>query len=311
MKSRSAVWPVATALLFAGAPALAATATVISYVDSSYNPNGVGIGSCVEGISSSYDRSCHRLNDAPLLATDPDGVETQVTFHRELFSPGNTGQVPNRVLDGTARAYALPGSLHANVEVRLDGFGGGIGGGVTGLASAQIEDRIKVSSATLAKDTAVVMTTQLDVSGKGRGNLSLTIRASRPGFSGLVRVFDDSNYTDSESESLQSIAGQFTAYVGESLYLDYYLNASTGVSNAGWTQIDVLNGRARNSDYGNSAYLYFASVDPAVEWISDSGALYRVAEVPEPRSWAMMLLGLAALGAIAKRRRLHGLAALR
>lgn len=302
MKHCTSIWPVAAALLLAGAPALAATATVISYVDQSYNPNAVGLGSCVEGISSAYDRSCHRLNDEPLLATDPDGVRTQVVFERTLFLPGNTGQVPNRIVTGVAAAYARPGSLHADVEVQVNGSGGLVTGGVSGLASVQIDDRIQVTSATLAKGTAVALTTQLDVNGTGRGSLSLLIRGSRPGFPGLVGVFGDSNYTNSDSESLQSIAGQFTAYVGETLLLEYYLSASAGVSNAGWTEIDVLNGRARRSDYGSSAYLYFASADPAVQWVSDSGASYRVAVVPEPGSYATMLLGLFALGALAKRR---------
>lgn len=302
MKTRACFWSIATALLFGAAPALAATATVISYVDSSFNPNGVGLGSCVSGESSSFDRKCHRLNDEPLLVTDPDGVRTQVSFQREIFLPSNTGQVPNRLLTGFAQAYALPGSLHAEVEVQVDGFGGGVSGGVTGLASAQIEDRIKVTSATLAKGTAVVLSTLLDVNGTGRGNLSLTIRGSRPGLPGLVGVFGESNYTDRDDESLESIGGQFTAYVGETLWLDYYLNASAGVSNAGWGQIDVLNGRARSSSYGNSAYLYFASADPAVQWVSDSGASYRVAVVPEPSTYAMMLLGLVGLGASARRK---------
>lgn len=112
MMNRAPIWSVASALLFAGAPALAATATVISYVDRSYNPNAVGLGSCVEGITVAHDRSCHRLNDAPLLATDPDGVRTQILFQREVFLPANTGSVPNRILYGLATAYALPGSLH-------------------------------------------------------------------------------------------------------------------------------------------------------------------------------------------------------
>lgn len=184
-------------------------------------------------------------------------------------------------------------------------------GGVTGLASVQVEDRIQVKSATLAQGTAVVLTTLLDVSGTGRGNLSLSIRGSRPGLPGIVGVFGDSNYTNSEGASLQSIAGQFTAYVGETLFIDYYLNASTGVSNAGWGALDVLNGRARTSNYGSSAYLYFASVDPSVQWVADSGASYRAAVVPEPGSYAMMLLGLTVLGGVAKRRGLAGRAVVR
>lgn len=293
-------------MLFASAPILAATATVISYVDSSYNPNGVGLGSCASGQTSGYDRKCHRLNDEPLLASDIDGVQTQVSFQRDLFLPGNTGQVPNYILEGTVSAYALPGSLHAKVEVQLNGFGGLISGGVTGLASVQVEDSIKVTSATLAKGTAVVLTTQLDVSGTGRGDLSLSIRGQRPGLPGFVGVFGDRNYADRDSESLQDIGGQFTAYVGETLFIDFYLRASAGVPNAGWKQIDVLNGRTARSDYGNSAYLYFASANPAVQWVADSGASYRVAVVPEPGTYAMMLFGLVALGAVARRRIVRG-----
>lgn len=58
------------------------------------------------------------------------------------------------------------------------------------------------------------------------------------------------------------MGGSFIACIGESLDVDYSLRASSGVSTAAWQADEVLNGRASQSTYGNSAYLCFASADP-------------------------------------------------
>lgn len=302
MNIRLASGSLVTAMLFACAPALAATATAISFLNMSYEPNILGPNntSCTSSNVSFYE--CDRVLDAPLLATDPDGVRSEVTFYREAYSPLGDGSTPDGILKGQARAYALPGSLHAEVEVQLTGRGYSPGNGISGFGYVAVEDRLRITSETLATGTAVVLNTQFAVGGQGRGSVGLSIRGSRPPIPGLAGVFGDSDNSNSNSISLDSISGQFTAYVGENLYLEYWLRASTGVSDGLWKPIDVLNGRNASSSYGNSAYLYFAAEDPSVQWVADSGASYRAAVVPEPGTYAMMLLGLAGLAAIARRR---------
>lgn len=304
MKHRKLPSSVAILLLFVCAPVLAAkastNATAISFVNLSYAPRTLGpsntscTGSFVEGYA------CDRQIEAPLRSTDPDGVQTSVFFQHDFGTEGNTDYF---ILKGQARAYALPGSLHAEAEVWAVGSGGAPGWvpGVSAFGYVEAEDQIKVKSSTLAKGAPVNMTTFLDISGEGYGGVYLSIYTYRAGI--RSNLFGSGNNSPSAIDSLQDIHGAFTTHVGETLYLEYWLRASAGVSNYNWTQIDVLNGRHADSRYGNSAHLYFASLDPAVELGADSGASYVLAAVPEPSTYAMVLIGLLVVPAAANRRR--------
>ena len=280
MDIRIASCSLAATVLLASAPALAATAkaTVITYVgtsnSSSLNPSNAQCNSAF------VVHECEQFIDAPLLATDPDGVRAQTVFRRDGIVPPQGGSQAPGAAEGKATAYALPGSLHAEVEVQVYGAGYFPGQGAAGYGFAQIEDRLKITSSTLANGTAVTMATTMAINGEGRGSAYLRITTLRSTTINQTTTLVYEEDVASASADLESLSGQFIAYVGETLNLDFGLRASAGVNNFSWGPIDVINGRASSSKYGNSAYLYFASEDPNVQWVADSGASYMAAVVP-------------------------------
>ena len=241
--------------------AIAATATISTEVNSLFDPNGV-----TAQFGCGNDQICDRdsVEDAPLLVSDPDGVSASSSVNYSFFSSFNTTSAPNFSYTGSAQAKASPGSLHASAEVQVTGTGGtSPAQGISAKGHVVVLDQLKVNSSTLANGTLVTLNALLDITGQGRGRAGLIVRGRKAGFFGPVGLFGDDDIANSNLDSLQDIAGQFTAQVGDTLQLEYFLQSSTGVSDAGWTAADSLNGRAANSSYGNSAYLYFSATDPA------------------------------------------------
>lgn len=289
--SRSAL---ALLLVSASLPAQAATATVYAHVETVYEPNVLGPNntSCT---SNNASRECNSLIDTPLLVTDPDGILVSSALRKEVFAAGNTSGVPNFVLTGSAAAQALPGSLHAVVDVQVNGAGGAAASGISGYGYAAIKDQIRIGSATLADGSAITLNTLLDITGSGGGSLFLSIRGRRNGVFN-AGVFGDTNNASGVPRTIEDIGGSFTVFVGETLNIEYGLRATTGSSAAAWSEIDVLNGRSSRSAYGNSAYLYFSSADP-VSITGLSGYNYVMPlPVPEPDAAVLMLLGLGVVG---------------
>jgi hypothetical protein len=310
---RFALWNLSAALLLALASlsAQAATAWVGAHVETVFNRLTLGPGntSCS---TNNILRECNQLIDEPLLAGDPDGVWVSSELYHDVFLPGNVSAVPNMVFTGNAIARARPGSLHASAEVKLVGTGGGPPG-ISAYGYVEIDDQIKVRSSTLADGTAVTLSALLDITGLGPGSISLNVRGSRNGIFPWL-VFGDSDNASGTPRRLEDIGGSFTAFIGETLYVNYALRASTGVSTAGWQQIDVQNGRAAASTYGNSAYLYFSSADPAVDVFIEGESGYDYVQpppVPEPETVLLMLSGLGVVGfaALKRRRNLRSCAA--
>ncbi len=304
MRIASATAALALLAALASPLALAAKATVMAHVETVYEPIAIGPGntSCS---SNNVMRECHQLLDQALLVGDPDGVSTSSQLKRDVFGPGNNSGTPNFIMTGQANALARPGSLHAWVEVQVTGAGGVAASGISGYGYVAIEDQISVRSSTLANGTPVTLNALLDIEGSGAGALSLIVRGRRNGIFN-VGVFGDSNNASGVPRRIDDIAGSFTAFVGETLNLEYGLRAATGSSAAQWTEIDVLNGRTSLSSYGNSAYLYFSSADPAADVFVQglSGYDYLLpSPVPEPGTALAMLLGLGVIGMAALQRR--------
>lgn len=306
MRIAAARTSVAFLLAVVGLSAEAATATVATVVVTRFEPNTTGGGACT---GTNINIQCESLLDQPLLPGDPDGLTSNSHLQRDYFAPSNTGATPNYILTGSASARAQPGSLHASAQTQAIGMGGGgasLGGGISAGGFAHIEDQIRVRSSAFADGTAVSLSTLLDISGTGRGTVSLIVRGRRNGIFNFG-VFGGDENSNSNSVSLADLGGSFTAFVGETLNVEYSLRASTGSSTAGWAAIDVLNGRAAESSYGNSAFLYFSATDPAADVFIEglSGYDYRLPPVPEPSTAIFMLLGLGLLGVAAAPHR-HG-----
>jgi len=294
----------ASALLLAvvTSSTLAATATVVTEVNVLFEPNGqTTMLGCGNGVDCDKDT----VLDAPLLVTDPDGVSASSSLNFAFFGSTNNSGVPNFLHTGSALAHALPGSLHAAAEVQLTGTGGGGSTprpGVTAIGYVEVRDQIKVNSSTLPDRTVVTLNVLMEITGQGRGQVGVTVRGRKAGISGLAGLFGDDQIAGDEDESLQGISGQFTAEVGSTLTIDYFLRSSTGVPTAGWGAADRLNGRARNSDYGNSAYLYFSVADPQNVSLEGLGGYDYVQPNPVPLPATFWLL-LPGLGVLSRRRR--------
>ena len=260
-KTLSLLSACAAFLAVVSSAAMAATATISTEVNSLFDPNGVTSQS---GCGNHHTCDRDLVEDALLVLSDPDGVSTSSSVNYSYFSPSNSTSVPNFSYTGLAQAKALPGSLHASAEVQATGTGGtSPAGGVSGRSYVVVVDQLKVNSSTLANRTLVTLNAQLDVTGQGRGRVGLIVRGRKAGFFGLSGLFGDEDIAQTDLDNLLDLGGQFTAEVGDTLRLEYYLQASAGVSDAGWTAADRLNGRAANSNYGNSAFLYFSATDPS------------------------------------------------
>ena len=259
---------------------MAATATVSTEVNSLFDPNGVtaqfGCGS---------DPTCDRaaVENLPLLVSDPDGVSGASSVNYAFFAPDNTTGVPNFSYSGTAEAKASPGSLHASADVRVTGAGGASPAqGISARSHVMVIDQLKVISPTLADRTPVTLNVLLDITGQGRGRAGIVVRGRKAGFAGPVGLFGDDDIANSNLDSLDDISGQFTAEVGDTLRFEYFLQSSAGVSDSAWSATDILNGRTANSNYGNSAYLYFAAADPANVTLQGLGGYHYVQPNPVP-----------------------------
>jgi hypothetical protein len=161
MKNCISIWSIAFATLYFSAPALAAKATVISYLGNS-NSGSLGPSSAQCGVlQSATGHECEMKVDVPLIPGTFEGlygfqgIVAQTTYVREGVVPPAVVGIGPGIATGTAQARALPGSLHAQVEVQLNGSAYFSGIGVGGYGYAEVEDKIKVRSATLADGTAV------------------------------------------------------------------------------------------------------------------------------------------------------------
>ena len=83
----------------------------MSYVDMQRDLSQLGVGISCAGNPEGFE--CDQAFDAPLLASDIDGVNTRVDFARALYRPGSTSVVPEGVLTGNARAYATALDQHS------------------------------------------------------------------------------------------------------------------------------------------------------------------------------------------------------
>jgi len=292
-KSLAPQFVAAVFLAFISGSSMAATVDLIgTFINNHFAPNDVSSHFC-----ASNDPSCDEdiVQDAELRVTDPDGVSGSSSVNHSYFSPSNITGAPNFVYEAFAFAKALPGSLHASVAVELNGTGGDVvgGDGLSATSLVRVTDELNVTSSTLASGTLVTLNVLVDIGGKGRARAGVTVVGNKPGF-GLTNLFREEASATTDQASLSALGGQFSAQVGGRLFIEYFLQASAGVRDSNWKQEDVENGRAADSDYGNSAFLYFSATDPAnVTLKGQSGYDYvQPNPVPLPAAVWSLLSGL-------------------
>lgn len=210
---------------------------------------------------------CTRRSEFLHLSSPPLDTGT-LTTTRSAFDIGNDSQVPNFVMNGTARAFANLGQLHASTFVQIQGAGGS-NVSIGGRTFAQVTDNVTVKSSVLPNGTPVTVRARLDVNGSGGGRLSFGVK-------GFNQQVDRANDLGAVVDRLDDFETTFSAKVGESFDVIYGLVAYTRMISDGWGPGDVLNGRNNSADYGNSAFLYMAGLDPSqgVFLANDSGYDY-------------------------------------
>lgn len=267
-------------------PAMAATVTTASRLQLNTSLDSA--------CTNSATHACDRIVGAALLASDQDGVGTSLDERREFFAVGSVSPLPNYVFASTVAARATLGSLHASVQQSISGPGGGtVPTGISAAAEVKVTDQIRLTSGSLANGTPVTLQALFDVAGDGRGALGLTIRGNRNGNS-LGLVFGASDLASSFGDDLQDISGDFTAFIGETLQVEYELIARATSTTTAWNGLP----RSSSSNYGNSAFLYFSIANPGLDAqvIGLGGFNYAApSSVPLPPSGLVLLTSLGAL----------------
>ena len=272
---------VATSLMTLSLAASAATVVVESFLVTQHGvqPTAdivLNSPGCTSGSTGSSE--CARIIQNVDLGSPPVDTGT-VTTIRSTFDAGNVSQVPNFTMNGNARAFASLGQLHASTFVQIQGAGGN-NVSIGGRAYAQITDRVRVESSVLPNGSAVSIKVLFDVNGSGGGRLFF-------GLNGSNQQVELANDSAGNIDSLESYETTFSAKVGEAFTVTYGLTAHTRMISAGWSDVDVLNGRNNQADYGNSAFLYMEGVDPSlgIALVSNTGFSYAFSTaVPVPAS---------------------------
>jgi len=124
-----------------------------------------------------------------------------------------------------------------------------------------------------------------------------------PSSAGVSKKIDFSTDQFGESNTLNNDF-VIDTYVGATFSISYSMSAFI---NGGVVQpsmnTPLSSGFNGSVDASNSAHTYMSVLTPGVSLISDSGHDYTPSPVPEPSAYAMMLAGLALVGAAVKRRR--------
>jgi hypothetical protein len=84
------------------------------------------------------------------------------------------------------------------------------------------------------------------------------------------------------------------------LYLASFLSATKAAGTYDWVDARY------HTDFGNSGYTFLKMLTPGTGYASESGETYLTelpAAVPEPQSWAMLILGFGVVGGALRRRR--------
>ena len=172
------------------------------------------------------------------------------------------------------------------------------GGRVTSTVTSSFADTIVVSGAGLAVGTPVSY--RLDFSIEG------TVQPSPPGF--LPNAFADARVMLQDDNSYESVGFSWSDKTMAPGVYSLVLNTQVGHSLVLYANLDVgaqvgsssLTTRFGEADFYHSARYALTPSVAGLNVVGQSGHDYTVSAVPEPSSWALMAVGLAA--AVFKRR---------
>lgn len=165
------------------------------------------------------------------------------------------------VATGGATAFGRVGlgSLHASAQITVNvepGTGARVHIGAT--SDVAFADSVRVRSSSLATGTPVMLSAIMAISGGGRG--SALLRISRQG----TFLGGDADTAGGQFDGLESLTTTFEAKVGDLLRLEMELAARVSCAPCIFPPDVPARTYTQVSDYGNSAFLYLAAVDPGL-----------------------------------------------
>lgn len=197
------------------------------------------------------------------------------------------------VATGGATAFGRVGlgSLHATAQITIN-VEPNTGARVEIAANSAVafQDSVRVRSSSLASGTPVTLTANMVIGGGGRG--SALLRISRLG----TFLGGDSDTAGSLSDTLESLTTTFAAKVGDLLLVEMELAARVSCAPCIFAAAVPARALTQVSDYGNSAYLYLAGVDPGLGITFEGTNGYNYLQpAPVPLPGALGLFGAALL----------------
>jgi hypothetical protein len=207
----------------------------------------------------------------------------------------------------TALADRSTGQLHAAAGATLLVAGYSYGFGAD--ATAQFGDTLFFTHTGVAANTVTTVSFSVHVDGTASPANGLIGGSGQPGGSLTVAVGNTQNFTNGFQptsvnvqngyQDLLTFNEQFAAYdetitgtftfLGAAAYVPVFMSLSA-------------HGQYSYADFGNTATFSFLTLPDDVSFTSASGDFLN-ASVPEPSTWAMMILGFAGVGFMAYRRK--------
>lgn len=252
---------------------------------------------CVFGAYDNGDtRGCVDRTPTPLVAATPSSLD--VTHASAQYANGITT---------SAWTSATLGTLHAFAQTSIP-LSDATPHNVQSSAQARMIDTLLASSSL----GSLYNNYQYTVNISGFTTAPSALYAA-PSFGATayvgINIFDNTTFTTLVQQNWQAsslvasggglLTGTISAAAGDSITLDLTLQVGSGVG----TNVAGQSGFAQ-ADYQNTVHFYLDAVTPGANTVATSGYDYASpSAVPEPETYAMMMVGLGLIGLIARRKK--------